>query len=180
MNLIFPAVISQQEFLVFVALLVLVIELLLVVILIRMYSQLRKIRRSSGTVAPSTQDAGLSASIESNVMQASGHAPYLERDLDISENLHRVLDRYQLQRFTIVTDDGLAVASSGANADHDAAAMSYLYRSWGVSDTHALTIFAIPYKGTPLVGIVKKSGALSEVDLGGIKSDAGQIISWYT
>jgi hypothetical protein len=175
-----PTFISQQEFLVFVALLILVIELLLAIFLIRMHNQLRKIRSSLGPDVPSTQDAGLPASIKGNVIQVSGHVPDLDRNLDISENMHRILDRYQLQRFTIVTDDGLVVASSGASADHDAAAMSHLYRSWGGSDTHALTIFAVPHKGTPLVGIVRRSGALSEVDLEGIKSDAGLIISWYT
>jgi len=178
--MVFPAVISQQEFLVFVALLILVIELLLAVVLIRIHSQLRKIRRTSGTDAPSTHDAGLSASIESKVMEASGHTPDLERDLEISENLHRVLDRYQLQRFTIVTDDGLVVASSGTDADNEAAAMSHLYRSWRGSDMTALTIFTVPHKGTPLFGIAKRYGALSEGDLEGIKSDAGLIVSWYT
>jgi hypothetical protein len=175
-----PAFSLQEEFPVFVTLLILVIELILLVVLLGMYFRLRRLHPSTGRGASPAPDAGISTPATIDATNESGHGPDLDRGLDISENMHRILDRYNLQRLTVAAGDGLVVASSDAGAEHEAAALSHIYRSWGGSDMYTLTIFGIPHKEATLVGIVKRSGVLSETDLKGIETDTGLVISWYT
>jgi hypothetical protein len=175
-----PAIVLQEEFLVFVALLILIIELILLVVLFKMYFQLRGIHLSTGPGVLHAPGAGIPTPATIDAINESGHGPDPDRNRDISENLHRILDKYNLQRLTIAADDGLVVASSDAGAEDEAAALSHIYRSWGGSDTYTLTIFGIPHKEATLVGIVKRSGVLSENDLKGIETDTGLVISWYT
>lgn len=175
-----PAFILQEGFQVFVILLILLIEILLLVVLIWMNFKLRPLPRSTSRDASPTPDAGISAPARIDSMHETGHTLDLDRNLDISENIHVILDKYNLQRLTIATDDGLVVASSDAGAEHEAATLSHIFRSWGGSDIYTLTVFGIPHGTATLVGIVKRAGVLSETDLKGIETDTGLVISWYT
>ena len=175
-----PAFILQEGFQVFVILLILLIEILLLVVLIWMYFRFRPLPQSTGRGISPAPDVGISALVRIDPINETGHTPHLDRNLDISENIHVILDKYNLQRLTVASDDGLVVASSDAGAEHEAAALSHIFRSWGGSDIYTLTIFGLPHRNATLVGIVKRAGVLSEADLKGIETETGLVISWYT
>ncbi|MDD3621715.1 MAG: hypothetical protein PHQ81_04850 [Methanofollis sp.] len=103
----------------------------------------------------------------------------IEGKADIMGSMKALCEKYYLEAFTISTDDGLVVASSGGDAGDaisDAAKYSYIFTEGEYPDDPTVMLFGIQHKGSNLVGILRTEHNIPERWVQDMEHDAIAIL----
>ncbi|QYZ78819.1 hypothetical protein E2N92_04930 [Methanofollis formosanus] len=98
---------------------------------------------------------------------------------DIMESMKALCEKYYLDAFTISTDDGLVVASSGGDAASDAAKYSYVFSEGRLPDDPTVMLFGIQHKGSSLVGILHTEHNIPETWVQDMEHDAVEVLQQW-
>jgi len=99
---------------------------------------------------------------------------------DIRRSFSALAGKYQIERITIATQDGLVFASSGSpDAATDAALYSEQFFQDPLTETPGFVLFAVPFESEELVGIAKTNKPIPDHIVQNIASDTKDILNWW-
>jgi hypothetical protein len=103
----------------------------------------------------------------------------LEDRSDMMKNMQALAEKYYLDSITLATTDGLVVASSGSNAQTDAAQYSHMYKKGETLDDPKVQLFGLNHQGSSLIGIIKKKQSIPDYWAKMIEDDTKKILNWW-
>lgn len=95
------------------------------------------------------------------------------------KNMKALAEKYYLDSITLATADGLVVASSGADAQADAAQYSHMYKKGEILDNPKVQLFGLSHQGSSLIGIIKKKQSIPDYWTKMIEEDTKKILNWW-
>ena len=98
----------------------------------------------------------------------------------ISESLRALAEKYSLEEFTLITADGLLLASSRDQMTAaDAAKYSELFSRNQLDEMHGVVLFNLVHKDSSLIGVIRSENRISrEIELK-VKNDTKDILNWW-
>ncbi|OPX67360.1 MAG: hypothetical protein A4E37_01424 [Methanoregulaceae archaeon PtaB.Bin056] len=96
---------------------------------------------------------------------------------DIPTGMKNLCRRYGLASLTVSSADGLVVASSGhPDAVADAAQYSYAFLTGVPLRESGVFVFPVDFRGTPLVGILRRTADLPGASLEALQKDIARLL----
>jgi hypothetical protein len=99
---------------------------------------------------------------------------------NMTESLAALAEKYSLTSFTIATEDGLIVGSSGGDTTQsDAAIFSQNFKNDPLIETPGVIMFGLTWKGSELIGIIRTKISLPNETLQQIAADTKIILNLW-
>jgi hypothetical protein len=117
--------------------------------------------------------------VHDTVPQVPRSIEILEDRSDMMKNMQALAEKYYLDSITLATTDGLVVASSGSNAQTDAAQYSHMYKKGETLDDPKVQLFGLNHQGSSLIGIIKKKQSIPDYWAKMIEDDTKKILNWW-
>jgi hypothetical protein len=169
-----------------IVLVIAVIAIILILILLKLYQVKSNAQRKP--YVKGRQEKGGAASVapgpERKVPETLrtgagyGRKADLHDEGDISKNMQAFAKKYQLDSFTLSSDDGLVIASTSADGQDDAANYTQSFRSGIQSPEPGITIFGMAHHGSTIIGIMRSTRPMPIPVPGDLETDANNILIW--
>lgn len=97
---------------------------------------------------------------------------------DIRFSIHRMVEKYSLEEFTLATSDGLVVVSGGGrSAPEDAARFGRTRSEVRDEKIPGIALFTVTHKGSDLTGIIRSNLPIPENNRRMIERDTQDILT---
>ncbi len=117
---------------------------------------------------------------EGDAVQVPASHDEIKNHPDISASMQALRQKYNLSEITIITDDGLVLATSaGRDVEFDAVHYSLVTLLMTSPSEPDVKLFELKHKGSPLIGIIRSTRYVSPALKEQIRGDTKAILQWW-